>query len=1045
MPRIPPSTLDAIKRDVGCRAVLEGRGAVFVKHGPDWACRCPLGGHADETPSLVVSERKNLWRCHGCGQGGDVIRLVQALDGVSFRHAVELLADGVAAVAAGAGAAAGRAPAAGRPAAAGPVKHSTLRRLPCPLSVDADDGALADQVVGYYARRLHEPGNAGLAYLASRGLADAEFLRRFAVGFADRSLGLRLPHKNRADGARLRSRLEALGWFRASGHEHLAGSVVLPIHGPDGRVVSAYGRKITDGLRTGTPKHLYLTGQPRSVWNMGPDLIDGDGTVVVCEALLDAASVWISGRRSVTAAYGVHGWSDAHDAALLAGKARSALIAFDADAAGDAGASALGDRLISQGLSVFRVVWPAGLKDANAVMMDPKHGPEAIREALRTAVWVGGAARVTVPALVESMAESSEVREAPAPGPVADFQPAPTTPQAAACSSSPLVASAPAFPAGVTVSENAGAAVIGIGTRTYRLRGLERARVDALRVNVRVSVSVAGAAGPVDRLHVDTIDLYQARMRHAFASAAAGETGLSVDLLRADLGSVLLAAEILVTQRAAAAAAAAPTGPVEPAGPVMTADEEAAARALLMAPDVLDRIAADLGRCGLVGEAMNKKAAVIACVSRLTDQPLAVLVQSTSAAGKTTLMDAVLDMLPENAVRRYSAISGKSPFYLGSTPLRHRVLAIAEEEGARRASYALKLLQSDGKLSMAATGKDPESGKLVTHDYTVEGPVMLFMTTTAIDLDPELVNRCLVLTVDESPEQTAAIHAAQLAGRTVAGLTARDTRAGIRRLHQHAQSLLKSYPVVLPDGCRFRFAAGSSRLRRDHQKFLNLISAVTLLYQFQRTPKTITTAGGQVVTYLEATAADLALAGEIAAAVLPRTLDDLPPQTRRLWDLLRGWVADEAVKTSVDPSRITLNRRQIQALAGWSYKQVRTHVDRLADHEYLLSTGGGHGQIVGYRVVIGIDDDRPGSPVDLGSGAPAPASAPVGEPTTTVASLPTDCPPFAHGGRAIGNDDGMQESSEPTGPLPGLPGFTYGGHTTRDPSQMHPTPARAAG
>jgi hypothetical protein len=913
------------------------------------------------------------------------------------------------------------------------------------LSVDADDGALADQVVGYCARRLHEPGNAGLAYLASRGLADAEFLRRFAVGFADRSLGLRLPHKNRADGARLRSRLEALGWFRASGHEHLAGSVVLPIHGPDGRVVSAYGRKITDGLRTGTPKHLYLTGQPRSVWNMGPDLIDGDGTVVVCEALLDAASVWISGRRSVTAAYGVHGWSDAHDAALLAGKARSALIAFDADAAGDAGASALGDRLISQGLSVFRVVWPAGLKDANAVMMDPKHGPEAIREALRTAVWVGGAARVTVPALVESMAESSEVREAPAPGPVADFQPAPTTPQAAACSSSPLVASAPAFPAGVTVSENAGAAVIGIGTRTYRLRGLERARVDALRVNVRVSVSVAGAAGPVDRLHVDTIDLYQARMRHAFASAAAGETGLSVDLLRADLGSVLLAAEILVTQRAAAAAAAAPTGPVEPAGPVMTADEEAAARALLMAPDVLDRIAADLGRCGLVGEAMNKKAAVIACVSRLTDQPLAVLVQSTSAAGKTTLMDAVLDMLPENAVRRYSAISGKSPFYLGSTPLRHRVLAIAEEEGARRASYALKLLQSDGKLSMAATGKDPESGKLVTHDYTVEGPVMLFMTTTAIDLDPELVNRCLVLTVDESPEQTAAIHAAQLAGRTVAGLTARDTRAGIRRLHQHAQSLLKSYPVVLPDGCRFRFAAGSSRLRRDHQKFLNLISAVTLLYQFQRTPKTITTAGGQVVTYLEATAADLALAGEIAAAVLPRTLDDLPPQTRRLWDLLRRWVADEAARTSVDPSRITLNRRQIQGLSGWSYKQVRTHVDRLADHEYLLATGGGHGQIVGYRVVVGIDDDRPGSPVDLGAGTPAPARAPVGEPTTTVASLPTDCPPIAHGGRAIENDDEMHESSAPTGPLPGVPGFTYGGHTSPDPSQMHPAPARVAG
>ena len=76
-------------------------------------------------------------------------------------------------------------------------------------------------------------------------------------------------------------------------------------------------------------------------------------------------------------------------------------------------------------------------------------------------------------------------------------------------------------------------------------------------------------------------------------------------------------------------------------------------------------------------------------------------------------------------------------------------MSIAEEEGARRASYALKLLQSDGFLSMAATGKDPETGRMVTHDYRVEGPVMLMLTTTAIDVDPELLNRCVVLTVDE--------------------------------------------------------------------------------------------------------------------------------------------------------------------------------------------------------------------------------------------------------------------------------------------------------
>ena len=81
-----------------------------------------------------------------------------------------------------------------------------------------------------------------------------------------------------------------------------------------------------------------------------------------------------------------------------------------------------------------------------------------------------------------------------------------------------------------------------------------------------------------------------------------------------------------------------------------------------------------------------------------------------------------------------------------------------EEEGAQRAAYALKLLQSEGVLTIASTGKDPATGRLITHEYRVEGPVMIFLTTTAIDLDEELLNRCLVLTVDEDREQTRAIH-----------------------------------------------------------------------------------------------------------------------------------------------------------------------------------------------------------------------------------------------------------------------------------------------
>ncbi len=150
------------------------------------------------------------------------------------------------------------------------------------------------------------------------------------------------------------------------------------------------------------------------------------------------------------------------------------------------------------------------------------------------------------------------------------------------------------------------------------------------------------------------------------------------------------------------------------------------------------------------------------------------IIQSTSAAGKSTLMEAVLAMFPEEERVKYSAMTGQSLYYLGETNLKHKILAIVEEEGAEKASYALKLLQSEGELTIASTGKDPQTGRMETQEYHVEGPVMIFLTTTAIDIDEELQNRCLTLTVDESREQTERIHTLQRKARTLEGLRAEE-------------------------------------------------------------------------------------------------------------------------------------------------------------------------------------------------------------------------------------------------------------------------------
>ena len=167
---------------------------------------------------------------------------VMRANGISFRHAVELLR-------------ADHLPLAAEPVH--PVKQSTVRKLPPPVERDADDRVLLLQVVDYYSETLKQSPEA-LKYLESRGLKSSEMIDRFKMGFANRTLGYRLPAKNRAAGAEMRGRLQQLGILRESGHEHFNGSVVIPVFNAAGEVVEMYGRKITPNLRKGTPNHLYL-------------------------------------------------------------------------------------------------------------------------------------------------------------------------------------------------------------------------------------------------------------------------------------------------------------------------------------------------------------------------------------------------------------------------------------------------------------------------------------------------------------------------------------------------------------------------------------------------------------------------------------------------------------------------------------------------------------------------------------------------------------------------------------------------------------------
>ncbi|WP_343794269.1 CHC2 zinc finger domain-containing protein, partial [Dokdonella soli] len=370
MARFTDAEIERLKEHVSIVRLVEAAGIELRPHGKDRVGRCPF--HADKTPSLVVSSKTNLWHCLGaCQAGGSVIDWVMRIEGVSFRHAVELLRNDTLPLAAGS-----------------PVKQSTVRKLAAPVAFDADDRALLGQVIDYYHTTLQTAPEA-LAYLKARGIDAAEAIAAFKLGYANRTLGLRLPEKNRVAGADIRTRLQRIGVYRASGHEHLAGSLVIPVIAPDGEITEVYGRKLRDDLREGTPKHLYLPGPHRGVWNEAA--LAASKEIILCESLIDALTFWCAGYRHVTASYGVEGFTADHLAAFKHHRIERVLIAYDRDAAGDAAAEKLAAALIAAGIACYRVKFPHGM-DANAYALKVTPTSQSLGVAIRSAEWIGNGA-----------------------------------------------------------------------------------------------------------------------------------------------------------------------------------------------------------------------------------------------------------------------------------------------------------------------------------------------------------------------------------------------------------------------------------------------------------------------------------------------------------------------------------------------------------------------------------------------------------------------------------------------------------------------------
>ncbi len=860
----------SIETDIALERLVEAKGIKLTANDNELVGRCPFADH--DVPALVIDPKANTWVCtEGCGDGG-VIAWVAKTEGISLTHAEALLRTDFEPT-----------------GTIEPVKHSTTSKLPDLIGPNESDTDVLTKVIGFYHQTLLDSPEA-LEWLRDRGLRDPDVITHFQLGVADRTLGYRLPKKNRKAGKRVRGQIRRLGILRKTGHEHFRGSLVVPVFDDMKNIVNIYGRKLGgSNLRSGTAIETWLNDDDVGIFNP-KGFIEGQ-KLILAGSVLDALTWWSNGFRNASTTMGKPKLPNAVRALLTDRNIRSVSLAMPRDQNTDVIATDLRDL----GIEVHRMVLPHKM-DANDIARAADDPKAALSGLLRAANWVSPSRRAST-------------------APQADPEPAEPMPEGHQLT-------------------------ITLGDRRWRVRGLDRISSHAtLRVNILVSKGEAAS------FHVDVIELYSARQRKSFLSAAAIELNVEQKVIKRDLGTVLLRLEAVVDDRLREDFAPGDTAAVQ-----MDEASRQAAVAFLRRPDLFEQILRDFEALGVVGEESNKLVAYLAATSRKLDHPLAVIIQSSSAAGKSSLMDAVLKLFPTEDKLSFSAMTGRSLYYLGEQQLSHKVLSIAEEEGASDAAYALKILQSEGRLTIASTGKESKTGRLTTQTFEVAGPVALMLTTTAIDIDEELLSRCIVLGVDEGRDQTRAIHTAQRHRRTLEGLLTRKRTEQVVKLHHDAQRLLRPLHVVIPEVGAIRVCDHALRSRRDHGKLLGLIEAVALLRQFTKPTKELNE-GGIRVQYIEADADDIKVATKLAHTSLGHRLDELPPGTHKLLLALHGYVIERADAEGVDPSDHRFTRRELREALAWGNTQIKVHLRRLGDFEYVVIHRGGGGQRVSYELV----------------------------------------------------------------------------------------------
>jgi len=486
-----------------------------------------------------------------------------------------------------------------------------------------------------------------------------------------------------------------------------------------------------------------------------------------------------------------------------------------------------------------------------------------------------------------------------------------------------------------SVSKEKGKYVFSTGEISYRLLGVKELFVSNLRVNIRAEKG--------DMSFIDNSDLYSARSRTSFSLHLSRLFDVESKRIEKDLIRIV---EYLEDERDKSLSSG------EEKEVELSESEIELGMGFLTSENLFDRIVQDTELLGYVGEEINKILIYLAASSRKLDDPISVIVMSESAAGKSYLIDTVKKLIPPEDVVSMTSLSEQALNYLPEDGLKHKFLVMGEAVHSEVVEHQIREMLSAHELSRLVTSKDEKTGQMTSKLVRKEVIVSAVMSSTDYDLNAENVSRFFVINADESDTQTDRIYQLQRKGQQLKSVYEKKTRLPeVIKVHHAAQRLLQQRLIINPLAEFLDFPKSMMRLRRDHGRFLELISSICHLRQFQKEEKE-----SEGVKYIECDLTDYELAYRIIKETLASSMNSIPQSALMLYEEIRDMVSKKAKNENLKVFEISFSQREVREYSELGQRSVKKYMKLLADYEY-LQVGGikARGSRNSYRLIA--DED----------------------------------------------------------------------------------------